>query len=35
MEQIKDLVATYEDSLAKKDNIIVNLTKALQKQVYS
>lgn len=33
MERIKDLAATYEQSIANKDQVIANLTGALQRQV--
>lgn len=35
MERVKDLAATYESSIANKDQVIANLTGALQKQVHS
>ena len=33
LEQYKELLATYEQSIGRKDHVIANLTKALQKQV--
>lgn len=34
LERYKELLVTYEQSIARKDHIIANLTRALQKQVY-
>ena len=33
MERVRDLAATYEQSIANKDQVIANLTGALQRQV--
>ena len=33
LERYKELLVTYEQSIARKDHIIANLTRALQKQV--
>lgn len=33
VERYKELLATYEQSIARKDHIIASLTRALQKQV--
>ena len=33
LERYKELLVTYEQSIARKDHIITNLTRALQKQV--
>ncbi len=33
LEQFKELLVTYEQSIGRKDHVIANLTAALQKQV--
>ena len=35
LKRYKELLVTYEQSIARKDHIIANLTRALQKQVCS
>ena len=33
LERYKELAVTYEQSISRKDHVIANLTRALQKQV--
>ena len=35
LERYKELLVTYEQSIARKDHVVANLTRALQKQVGS
>ena len=35
LERYKELAVTYEQSISRKDHVIANLTRALQKQVPS